>query len=83
MDWYSRRYFSLATFQYAEHGLLHRRLEEAIARYGTPEIFNTDQGSQFTSAEFTGVLKAHGIGSAWMAKAAGGTTSSSSACGER
>jgi putative transposase len=36
-------------------------LKEAIARYGTPEIFNTDQGSQFTSAEFTGVLKAHGI----------------------
>ena len=36
-------------------------LEEAITRYGTPEIFNTDQGSQFTSAEFTGVLKAHDI----------------------
>ena len=36
-------------------------LEEAIAKYGRPEIFNTDQGSQFTSAEFTGVLKANGI----------------------
>jgi putative transposase len=36
-------------------------LEEAITRYGRPEIFNTDQGSQFTSAEFTGVLKAHDI----------------------
>ena len=32
-------------------------LEEALARYGTPEIFNTDQGSQFTSFEFTQVLK--------------------------
>jgi putative transposase len=31
-------------------------LEEAIARYGRPEIFNTDQGSQFTSTAFTGVL---------------------------
>ena len=31
-------------------------LEEAMARYGKPEIFNTDQGSQFTSAAFTGVL---------------------------
>ena len=31
-------------------------LEEALARYGKPEIFNTDQGSQFTSADFTGVL---------------------------
>jgi putative transposase len=36
-------------------------LEEAIARYGTPEIFNTDQGSQFTSADFTRVLTDHGI----------------------
>jgi len=31
--------------------------EDAIAKYGTPEIFNTDQGSRFTSEEFTGVLK--------------------------
>jgi len=36
-------------------------LEEAIAQYGTPEIFNTDQGSQFTSDEFTKVLKANKI----------------------
>ena len=37
-------------------------LEEALARYGCPEIFNTDQGSQFTSAEFTDILKKRGIG---------------------
>ena len=36
-------------------------LEEAIAKYGTPEIFNSDQGSQFTSAAFTKVLNAHDI----------------------
>lgn len=36
-------------------------VREAIARYGTPQIFNTDQGSQFTSLEFTDLLKAHGI----------------------
>jgi putative transposase len=36
-------------------------LEEAISKYGTPEIFNTDQGSQFTSDEFTKVLKANKI----------------------
>ncbi len=36
-------------------------LEEAIARYGPPAIFNSDQGSQFTSNEFTSVLKAHAI----------------------
>ena len=34
---------------------------EAFARYGQPEIFNTDQGSQFTSEAFTGALKARGI----------------------
>ena len=36
-------------------------LEEAIGLYGTPEIFNTDQGMQFTSQDFTGVLKHHNI----------------------
>ena len=36
-------------------------LEEALGRYGPPEIFNTDQGSQFTSVEFTGVLLAAGV----------------------
>ena len=36
-------------------------LEDAIQKFGTPEIFNTDQGSQFTSDQFTGVLKARGV----------------------
>jgi len=36
-------------------------VQEAINRYGTPAIFNTDQGCQFTSLEFTGLLKDHGI----------------------
>lgn len=36
-------------------------LEDALQRFGAPEIFNTDQGCQFTSEAFTGVLKAHGI----------------------
>jgi len=36
-------------------------VEEAIARHGAPEILNTDQGSQFTSQTFTGLLKQHGI----------------------
>ena len=36
-------------------------LQEALSRYGRPEIFNTDQGSQFTSTAFTQVLKDHGI----------------------
>jgi putative transposase len=36
-------------------------LEEALARFGRPEIFNTDQGSQFTSPWFTGVLRNTGV----------------------
>ena len=36
-------------------------MEDAIARYGKPEIVNTDQGSQFTSQAFTGLLKEPGI----------------------
>ena len=36
-------------------------LEEALAKYGTPEIFNTDQGCQFTSDDFTDVLKEAGV----------------------
>ena len=36
-------------------------LEEALKNFGAPEIFNTDQGSQFTSEAFTGILSAHGI----------------------
>ncbi len=38
-----------------------KALQEALARFGCPEIFNSDQGSQFTSSEFTGVLKAAGV----------------------
>jgi putative transposase len=36
-------------------------LEDALARHGKPEIFNTDQGSQFTGTAFTGLLASHGI----------------------
>lgn len=36
-------------------------LNEALARYGRPDIFNSDQGSQFTSLEFTQALKGHGV----------------------
>lgn len=36
-------------------------VQEAVTNYGAPTIFNTDQGCQFTSLEFTGILKEHGI----------------------
>ena len=59
-------------------------LKEALARYGNPEIFTTDQGSQFTGQAFTGVLLREKIAiSTWTAGAHGATISSSSACGVR
>jgi putative transposase len=61
MDWYSRRVLSwrLSNTLIADFCL--DAVSEAIARHGRPEIFNTDQGSQFTGAEFTGLLKEHQI----------------------
>ncbi len=54
MDWHSRRVLAWRLSNTLEPTSASRRCEEAMARYGKPEIFNTDQGSQFTSAEFTG-----------------------------
>jgi transposase InsO family protein len=56
-------------------------LTEAIARYGAPEIVNTDQGSQFTSKSWTDVLDAAGVRISVDGKSVGSTTCSSSDCG--
>jgi putative transposase len=61
MDWYSRKALSWRLSNTMGSDFCVDALEEAIRRYGTPEIFNTDQGAQFTSDAFTGVLKEHGI----------------------
>ena len=61
MDWYSRRVLAWRLSNTLSTDFCVEALEEAITRYGAPEIFNTDQGSQFTSAEFTDVLKTHAI----------------------
>jgi putative transposase len=61
LDWYSRRVLSWRLSNTLTTDFCLDALEEAIALYGCPDIFNTDQGSQFTSAEFTGALKKHGI----------------------
>ena len=61
MDWASRRVLAWRVSISMSTDFCIEALQEAIARYGTPEIFNTDQGSQFTSIEFTEVLKAHHI----------------------
>lgn len=61
MDWHSRKVLSWRLSNTQDATFCVEALEDAIERYGCPEIFNTDQGSQFTSAAFTDVLKAHGI----------------------
>lgn len=61
MDGYSRRVLSWRVSISMDTDFCVAAVEEAIERYGTPEIFNTDQGSQFTSAVFTGLLQQHGI----------------------
>jgi putative transposase len=61
IDWYSRFVLAWRISTTMDTRFCVEALQEALAKYGTPEIFNTDQGSQFTCAEFTGVLEAHGI----------------------
>jgi len=61
MDWYSRKVLSWRVSNTLDASFCVAALEEAIETYGTPEIFNTDQGSQFTSDDFIGVLKRHNI----------------------
>ncbi len=61
MDWYSRKVLSWNVSITMDVHFCLEALEEAIARFGAPEIMNTDQGSQFTSMAFTGLLKDHGI----------------------
>lgn len=61
MDWASRAVLSWRLSNTMDASFCVAALEEALARFGKPEIFNTDQGSQFTSAAFTGTLAAAGI----------------------
>jgi putative transposase len=57
VDWFSRRVLSWRLSITMEADFCIEAVEEALARYGKPDIFNTDQGSQFTSIDFTAVLK--------------------------
>ena len=61
LDWASRRVLAWRLSNTLTTDFCREAVQEAITRYGTPEIFNTDQGCQFTSLEFTGLLKEHGI----------------------
>ena len=57
MDWATRHVLAWRLSNTMDAGFCVEALAEALSRYGKPEIFNTDQGSQFTSFDFTGVLK--------------------------
>ena len=61
MDWASRRVLSWRVSITLDSAFCIAALEDAIARHGCPTIMNTDQGAQFTSAAFTGLLLDHGI----------------------
>ena len=70
VDWFSRRVLSWRVSIGMEVDFCLAAVEEALANYGRPEIFNTDQGSQFTSAAFTGLLLEHAIAISMDGKAA-------------
>jgi putative transposase len=61
MDWFSRRVLAWRLSTGMETGFCVEALQDALDRHGSPEIFNSDQGVQFTSAAFTGVLAASGV----------------------
>lgn len=61
MDWYSRKVLSWEISNSMDDDFCVSALESALRLHGAPEIFNTDQGSQFTSTAFTDVLKAHEV----------------------
>ncbi len=82
MDWATRKVLSWRLSNTLEAEFCIAALEEALARYGRPDIFNTDQGSQFTSPRFVAVLTGAGA-SRWTGAGAGWTTSSSNGCGGR
>jgi putative transposase len=61
MDWASRRVLAWRLSNTLTTDFCMEAVQEAVTNYGVPTIFNTDQGCQFTSLAFTGILKAHGI----------------------
>src|SRR5271170_6066244 len=70
VDWFSRRVLAWKLSITLEVEFCIEAVEEALGRYGCPEIFNTDQGSQFTSGDFTGLLLKNRIAISMDGKAA-------------
>jgi len=61
MDWHSRKVLSWRLSNTLDTDFCVEALQEAISRFGRPEIFNTDQGAQFTASAFTDVLKSYNV----------------------
>ena len=61
MDWYSRKILSWRVSNTLDTEFCVEALSEALSRFGRPEIFNSDQGAQFTATAFTDVLKSHQV----------------------
>ena len=80
MDWHSRHVLAWKLSNTMDTSFCVAALEEALGK-GRPEIFNTDQGSQFTSEAFTQTLQEQRVRSAWMVRVGTWTTSSWSGCG--
>jgi putative transposase len=78
IDWFSRKVLAWKLSITLAADFCIEALEEALARHGRPEIFNSDQGSQFTSAEFIKVLKKAEVAISMDGKGAQATTTSSS-----
>ena len=83
VDWFSRRVLAWRVSITMEVAFCLEAVAEALARHGRPEIFNTDQGSQFTSAAFTGVLLDHAIAISMDGKGSWRDNVSSSGSGAR
>ena len=82
LDWFSRRVLSWRVSITMEASFCVETLQQALARHGKPDILNTDQGSQFTVKRSRTFSPRTQSASAWTAKARGGTTCSSSGCGD-
>jgi len=61
MDWYSRKVISWRLSNTLDSSFCVEALDDALSRHGAPEIFNTDQGAQFTAEAFTKPLRSRGV----------------------
>ncbi len=82
IDWGTRYVLSWELSNSLESSFCLKALRESLDRYGKPDIFNTDQGSQYTNGEFTDALLESGSASAWTEETGRLTTSSRNGSGE-